>query len=104
MCVDLRDINKSTPKDEYPMPVADMLEDSASGHEILSFMNGHLGYNQIFIVGEDVSKTVFKCPGAIETFKWIVMSFGLKNASATYQQTMSTIFHDMIGKMDGGLY
>ena len=25
VCIDFRDLNKATPKDEYPMPIADML-------------------------------------------------------------------------------
>src|ERR1044072_3436430 len=33
VCIDFRDLNAATPKDEYPMPVADMLVDSAAGHE-----------------------------------------------------------------------
>jgi hypothetical protein len=31
ICVDFRNLNRATPKDEYPMPVADLLVDSASG-------------------------------------------------------------------------
>ncbi|OMO99378.1 reverse transcriptase [Corchorus capsularis] len=89
---------RATPKDQYPMPVADVLVDGAAQDKILSFMDGHSGYNQIFIVEEDVSKTAFRCPGAIGTFEWVVMPFDLKNARATYQRAMNAIFHDMIGK------
>jgi uncharacterized membrane protein YkvI len=32
-------------------------------------------------------------------FEWIVMTFGLKNAGATHQQTMNYIFHELIGKI-----
>ncbi|GKV27610.1 hypothetical protein SLEP1_g36766 [Rubroshorea leprosula] len=46
----------------------------------------------------DVPKTAFRCPGAVGTFEWVVMPFGLKNAGATYQRAMNAIFHDMIGK------
>ena len=98
VCVDFRNLNAATPKDEYPMPIADMLVDAASGHEFLSFMDGHAGYNQIFIAEEDVPKTAFRCPGSIGTYEWVVMPFGLKNAGATYQRAMNTIFHKMIGK------
>ncbi|XP_059663627.1 uncharacterized protein LOC132309327 [Cornus florida] len=98
VCVDFRNLNNATPKDEYRMPVADQLIDSAAKHEILSFMDGHSGYNQIYLAEEDVHKTAFRCPGSIGTFEWIVMPFGLKNAGATYQRAMNSIFHDMIGR------
>ncbi|XP_048127821.1 uncharacterized protein LOC125312742 [Rhodamnia argentea] len=78
--------------------MADLLIDSASSNEIMSLMDGHSGYNRIFIAAEDVHKTAFGCPGAIGTFEWIVMPFGLKNAGTTYQRAINFIFHDMIGK------
>jgi hypothetical protein len=31
-CVDFHDLNRATPKDEYPMPVAEDLINKASGH------------------------------------------------------------------------
>jgi hypothetical protein len=48
---------------------------------------------------DDISKTAFRCPGHIGLYEWIVMTFGLKNASATYQRAMSYIFHELIGKI-----
>jgi hypothetical protein len=55
-----------------------------------------VGYNQIFMTKEDVNKTVFHCPGFISLFKWVVMTFGLKNVGATYQRDMNLIFHDLL--------
>jgi hypothetical protein len=49
VCIDFRDLNKATPKDEYPMPIADMLINEASGHRVISFLDGNAGYNQMFI-------------------------------------------------------
>lgn len=45
VCIDFRDWNIATPKDEYQMPMANVLIDSASNNEIMSFMDGHSGYN-----------------------------------------------------------
>ena len=48
---------------------------------------------------EDIFKTAFRCPGNIGLFEWIVMTFGLKNAGATYQRVMNYIFNDLIGQL-----
>jgi hypothetical protein len=45
---------------------------------------------------EDMSKTAFRCPSFIGLFEWVVMTFGLKNAGATYQRAMNLIFHDLL--------
>ncbi|KAK1684918.1 hypothetical protein QYE76_045766 [Lolium multiflorum] len=97
VAIDFRDLNRATPKDEYPMPVAETLINVAAGHKVLSFMDGNAGYNQIFMAPED--KTAFRVPGSVGLFEYVVMTFGLKNAGATYQRAMNYIFHDLIGKL-----
>jgi hypothetical protein len=62
VCIDFRNLNRATPKDEYPMPIADTLINNASGNRIVSFLNGNAGYNQIFMAKKDASKTTFICP------------------------------------------
>jgi hypothetical protein len=73
VCIDFCNLNKATPKDEYPMPIADMIINNASRHRVISFLDGNDDYNQIFMAEEDMSKTVFYCPGFIDLFKWVVM-------------------------------
>ena len=97
VCIDFRDLNRATPKDEYHMPIADMLINDASGHKVISFLDGNARYNQIFMAEEDAFKTAFRCPGFVGLFEWTVMTFGLKNAGATYQRAMNLIFHDLLG-------
>jgi hypothetical protein len=87
------------PKDEYPMPVAKMLINNASGNKMINFLDGNVGYNQIFMARDDVHKTAFRCPWFMGLFEWIVMTFGLKNAGAMYQRAMNLIFHDLLGSV-----
>ncbi|KAL0358237.1 UNVERIFIED_CONTAM: hypothetical protein Scaly_1509400 [Sesamum calycinum] len=47
VCVDFRDLNNACPKDDFPLPIAELMIDAATGHEALSFMDGSSGYNQI---------------------------------------------------------
>jgi hypothetical protein len=49
ICMDFRNLNRATPKDEYPMPTSDLLVDSASGNKVISFLDRNAGYNQIFV-------------------------------------------------------
>ena len=81
------------------MPVAETLINAAAGHKMMSFMDVNAGYNQIFMAPEDVHKTAFRVPGAVGLFEYLVMTFGLKNAGATYQRAMNYIFQDLIGKL-----
>ena len=96
MCVDYRDLNKASPKDDFPLPHIDVLVDNVASNELLSFMDGFSGYNQILVALEDIEKTTFTTEWG--TYCYRVMPFGLKNAGATYQRMATTLLHDMIHK------
>ena len=78
MCVDYRDLNRASPKDDFPLPYIDVLVDSTAYHKIFSFMDGFSGYNQIKMAPEDMEKATFITQWG--TFCYKVMPFGLKNA------------------------
>jgi hypothetical protein len=65
--MDFRNLNKVCPKDEFPLPSMDVLIDSATSHEMFSFMDGFSGYNQIRMSPKDEEKTAFRTPIAIFT-------------------------------------
>ncbi|XP_034197970.1 uncharacterized protein LOC117613470 [Prunus dulcis] len=96
ICVDFRDLNEACPKDDFPLPIIELMVDATTGHEALSFMDGSSGYNQIKMSPEDEELTAFRTPKGIYCYK--VMPFGLKNAGATYQRAMQKIFGDMLHK------
>ena len=45
VCIDFRDLNRATLKDEYPMHIAEMLINDAPGHRVISFLDGNVSYN-----------------------------------------------------------
>ncbi|RVW53505.1 Retrovirus-related Pol polyprotein from transposon 297 [Vitis vinifera] len=94
VCVDFQDLNKASPKNDFPLPHIDMLVDSTAGHLMLSFMDGFSGYSQVLMAPEDMEKTSFTTEWG--TYCYRVMPFGLKNAGATYQRAATTLFHDMM--------
>jgi len=96
MFVDFTDLNKACPKDSYPLPRIDALVDSASGCEMLSFLDAFSSYNQIKMHPRDEGKTTFMTETCSYCYK--VMSFGLKNAGATYQRLMDKVLAPMLGR------
>jgi hypothetical protein len=61
----------------------DQIVDSTAGSALLSFLDYYSGYHQIVLQEEDQSKTSFITLFGAYCYK--TMSFGLKNAGATYQ-------------------
>jgi hypothetical protein len=96
MCVDFTDLNKACPKDSFPLPRIDLLVDSTSRHQLLSFMDAFSGYNQIQMAEEDHGKTSFITDRGLYCYK--VMPFGLKNAGATYQRLVNRMFEKQMGR------
>ena len=96
ICIDFRDLNSACPKDEFPLPITDVMIDNTCGFERMSFMDGFSGYNQIKMYPEDEKHTSFRTPQGV--YCYTVMPFGLKNAGATYQRAMSTIFREHLRK------
>ena len=96
MCVDFTDLNKACPKDSYPLPRIDTMVDSTVRHELLSFMDDFLRYNQIKMKEDDRERTSFVTSQGIFCYK--VMPFELKNAGATYQRLMNKMFTHQIGR------
>ena len=62
VCVDFTDLNKTCPKDPFPMPKIDQLVDATIGHPRMSFLDAFQGYHQIPLALDDQEKTAFVTP------------------------------------------
>ncbi|RDY09915.1 hypothetical protein CR513_05645, partial [Mucuna pruriens] len=82
MCVDYRNLNRASPKDNFPLPYIDLLVDNTAQHSCYSFMDGFSGYNQIRMALEDKEKTTF------------ITMWGM----FCCKRVMVTLFHDMMHK------
>jgi hypothetical protein len=96
MCVDYTDLNKHCPKDPFGLPRIDQVIDSTAGCDLLCFLDCYFGYHQIAIKEEDQENTEFITP--FGTYCYTTMSFGLKNANATYQRAMQACFKRQLNK------
>jgi hypothetical protein len=92
--VDYTTLNKACPKDPFPLPRINQIVDSMSGCEILSFLDAYSGYHQIVMKESNQLATSFIT--LFGTYCYLTMSFGLKNAGATYQRCMQRCFADQI--------
>ena len=90
ICVDYRQVNEATIKDNYPVPYIEHLLERVAGAEAYSFIDGFSGYNQISVVPEDQHKTAFATE--FGTFAYKQMPFGLTSALSTYQRAADHIF------------
>jgi hypothetical protein len=50
VCIDFHNLKRATHKDEYPMPIIDILINIALGNRVISFLDGNARYNQIFMI------------------------------------------------------
>jgi hypothetical protein len=56
LCVDFRNLNRSSLKDNYPLPKMDHILERVVGGNIISMIDGFSGYNQIFVHEDDKEK------------------------------------------------
>ena len=96
ICIDYMKLNIVTRKDHFPLPFIDHMLDKLAGNEYFYFMDGYSRYNQIAIAPEDQEKTIFT--NQYGTFAFRRMTFGLCNATETFQRCMMAIFFDMVEK------
>jgi hypothetical protein len=96
MCVDYTDLNKHCPKDSFGLPRIDQVIDSTASCDMLCFLDCYSGNHQIAIKEEDQKKTAFITP--FGEYCYTTMSFGLKNADATYQRAIQACFKRQLNK------
>jgi hypothetical protein len=94
LCVDFRNLNKASDKDNYPVPPMEQILQKVSGSERLSLLDGFSGYNQVLMSPPDQLKTTFRTLWG--TYAYRKMPFGLINAGATFQREMDIAFRGLI--------
>jgi hypothetical protein len=94
--INYTDLNKHCPKDPFGLPRIDQVIDSTARCDLLWFLNCYSGYHQIAIKQEDQERIAFIIP--FGAYCYTTMSFGLKNAGATYQRAIQACFKRQLNK------
>jgi hypothetical protein len=82
LCVDFKNINKCSLKENYPLHKMDHILQRVVGVHIISLLDGYFGYNHIAVCEDDKEKTTFTTPWG--TFMYDKMPFRLMNTGVTF--------------------
>ena len=92
ICIDFRNLNRVSLKDNYPVPKMDHILQKVVGSQRMSMLDGFYGYNQVLVHPDDQENTAFTTPWG--TFMYSKIPFDLMNAGATFQRAMDIAFSE----------
>lgn len=95
--IDFRNLNKPCEKEYFPLPPMEQILQSVAGYELISFLDGFSGYNQILVHPDDRLKTTFRMKWG--TYAYQKIPFGLVNVGETFQRAIDIEFRGLINKI-----
>lgn len=96
LVVDYRKLNEKTIDDRYPLPNISDILDKLGNCKYFSTLDLASGFHQIEMHPKDIPKTAFSVDHG--HYEYSRMTFGLKNAPATFQRVMDNMLREHIGK------
>ncbi len=94
-CTDYRKVNALTKPDSYPLPRIEDCIDQVGSATYVSKFNLLKGYWQVPLTSRAQEISAFVIPSGLFSYK--VMSFGLRNAPATFQRLMNRVIAGLEG-------
>eukprot|EP00253_Pinus_taeda_P010678 PITA_10678 len=92
ICIDFRNLKKPAKRIIFLLQILQVV----TGSELMSFLDGFSGYNQVLVHPDDQLKITFRTKWGTYTYQ--KMPFGLINAGATFQRAMDIAFKGLVNK------
>ena len=96
LCIDFRQLNKVTVKNKYPLPRIDDIFDQLKDAKVFSKIDLRLGYHQVRIKEEDISKISFRT--RYGHYEFTMVPIGLSNAPVVFMCLMNGVFQEDLDK------
>jgi hypothetical protein len=96
LCIDFRQLNKVTIKNNYPLPRIDDLFDQLKDAKIFLKIDLKSGYHQVRIKDEDIKNMAFRT--RYGHYKFTVAPFGFSNTPIVFMCLMNGVFGDYLDK------
>lgn len=94
LCIDFRQLNKITVKDNFPLPLIEDHLDTLRNKKYFSLLDLKSGFHHVKMAEDSIKFTSFVTP--LGQFEYLRMPFGLKNAPSVFQRYINKIFKDLI--------
>lgn len=94
LCVDYRELNKITIKDNFPTPLIDDHLDRLRDKQYFTCLDLRNGFHHVRVAEPSIKLTAFITP--LGQFEYLRMPFGLTNAPRVFQRFIYGIFSDLI--------